>query len=515
MKYEWRMGTCKQCSGWMYNINHDTLRYKPEKDYPVELFTENIVEDKLKPTIITKSNIEKQVNRLILLLKEKRIAIGEAKIFLRYVGINNNEQKHILKNYNDIALYELPSAWYQSDSVSIFVDAPMHLLFLGLIKAVMLKVGSCLREIKQGTQFVKMVSGILGNIKKLNIEWCKILEYPTTDTTGGWVSENFLAMGRLGTWFYQMIYFLPLKEKYTDPVTNVTTWTKQQCEKWLNVRGLEKTGNVAELKNKINDYINGDNCPIIKKKHDIGMNDIMELIYATCLLIKKLICNNTTFDDITRVESLIRLFLIRYDRIDVLLDDGTIPAWIQQFNMLCLLNLPDTMRKYGSIRNLWEGGKDGEAYVKTVKRQLKAGLVNEWQTWVVNNLLKEKVYEEWKDKNERETNIRKEIRIYGNKDTAFKAFQSGKPISVLAYNNRIYLCYRDEGKIKGTRITLDNKEAFEYGMVYYTISIKDNTIILDEYNVDYVGVLLLPKLSEHGYPTHDDSLYCYIRSDWM
>ena len=73
-------------------------------------------------------------------------------------------------------------------------------------------------------------------------------------------------------------------------------------------------------------------------------------------------CNDTTFDDITRVESLIRFFLIRYDRIDVLLDDGTIPAWIQQFNMLCLLNLPDTMRKYGSVCNLWEGGKDGKLF---------------------------------------------------------------------------------------------------------------------------------------------------------
>jgi hypothetical protein len=206
-------------------------------------------------------------------------------------------------------------------------------------------------------------------------------------------------------------------------------------------------------------------------------------------------CNNTTFDDITRVESLIRLFLIRYDRIDVLLDDGAIPAWIQQFNMLCLLNLPNTMRKYGSIRNLWEGGKDGESYLKTVKRQLKAGLVNEWQTWVINNLLKEKVYEEWKDKNDRETNIRKEIRIYSNVTVAVNAFRSGKPISVLAYNNKIYLCYRDEGKIKGARINLGNKEEFEYGMVYYTISIKDNTIILDQYNVDYVGVLLLPMLT--------------------
>ena len=322
-------------------------------------------------------------------------------------------------------------------------------------------------------------------------------------------------MGRLGTWFYHMINFLPLKEKYTDPVTIVTTWTKQQCEKWSNVRGLDKTGNVTELKIIICDYIDGGNCPIIKKKHDIGKNDIMDLIYATCSLLKKLMCNNTTFDDITRVESLIRLFLIRYDRIDVLLDDGTIPAWIQQFNMLCLLNLPDTMRKYGSIRNLWEGGKDGESYLQTVKRQLKAGLVNEWQTWVINNLLKEKIYEEWKNKNVRETNIRNEIRIYSNNTVAVDAFQSGKPISVLAYNNKIYLCYREEGKIKGGRIKLDNKIELEYGMVYYSISIKDNTIILDEYNVDYVGVLLLPMLTKDGYPTNNDNLkYCYIRSDW-
>ena len=114
----------------------------------------------------------------------------------------------------------------------------------------------------------------------------------------------------------------------------------------------------------------------------------MDLIYALCTLIKKLMCNDTSFDDITRVEAMIRMYLIRYDRIDLLLDEGPIPAWISQYNFLCLLNLPDTMRKYGSIRNLWEGGKDGESYLKTVKGHLKAGLVNEWQTWVITNLLK-------------------------------------------------------------------------------------------------------------------------------
>jgi hypothetical protein len=311
-----------------------------------------------------------------------------------------------------------------------------------------------------------------------------------------------------------MITFLPLKEKYTDPVTIISAWTKQQCVQWLHVRGLEKTGTVTELREQINNYIDGENCPPIKK-NDIRTNDILDLIHATCTLIKKLMCNNTSFDDITRVEAIIRMFLIRYDRIDILLGDGPTPAWIQQYNMLCLLNLPDTMRKYGSIRNLWEGGRDGESYLKTVKGHLKSGLVNEWQTWVVTNLLKEKTYEEWKDKVVHETNIRKEVRIYSTHTVAVNIFNGGKPVSVLAYNNKIYICYRDDGKIKGTRIKLDNKIELEYGLVYYSISLKDTTIVLNEYDVDYVGVLLLPLLTKDGYPTNDDNVkYCYIRSDW-
>ena len=63
----------------------------------------------------------------------------------------------------------------------------------------------------------------------MNIEWCKILEYPTTEKTGGWVSENFLAISRLGVWFYSYLFLLPIKENYKDPITDFSTWNKQQC----------------------------------------------------------------------------------------------------------------------------------------------------------------------------------------------------------------------------------------------------------------------------------------------
>ena len=253
-----------------------------------------------------------------------------------------------------------------------------------------------------------------------------------------------------------------------------------------------------------------------KKKDEIGKEDILELIHATCVLITKLMCNNTTFEDIKKVEAMVRMFLNSYDLIDRLLKEGgSIPAWIQQYNMLCLLNLPDTMRKYGSIRNLWEGGKDGESYLKSVKGHLKAGLVNEWQTWVINNLLKEKIYAEWKSKVPPETNIRNEIRIYGNHNIAATVFNSGKPISVLAYNNKIYICYRDDSGIKGTQIQLSNKIIYDFDVNYYSISLKKKTIMLNEYDIDYVGVLLLPMLTKDGYPIPSNNIkYCYIRSDW-
>lgn len=499
----------------MYHLDHDSLRFLPDNDYPIDIFKDEIIEEKLRPRQISRSLIENKVNDIIKYLNNGTITLLQAKVYLRYIGINNEVQKYILNNYNIINKYELPSAWYKTDDVSIFVDVPMHLLMLGVVKSVMLKIGSCLRLANQNANFIRMTTGILGIIKKMNIEWCKVLEYPTTDTTGGWVSENFLGIARLGNWFYSLIEYLPFPEKYTEPTIEINKWTKQQCEKWLQVRGLSKAGNGMDLKKQIIEYKNNNNSTEILKKNIINKYDILDLVYSTCLLIKKLMSKNTSINDINHVEAVIRMFLITYDKVDKLVNDSNVPAWIKQYNMLCLLNLPNMMKKYGSIRNLWEGGLDGESYLKMVKGQLKAGLVNGWQTWVITNLLKEKVYKEWDNKVSNRKNIRSEARIYGNYKIAANAFQHGMPISAITHNNKIYIGYRNKGKIKGTEIKLQNKEELKYGNTYYSISLIKSSVTLDEYDENYVGMLLLPKLCDNGYATVDDNLkYCCILSDW-
>jgi hypothetical protein len=84
----------------------------------------------------------------------------------------------------------------------------MRLLILGVMKSVMLKIGKWLRGIGQNSAFINKVTGKLHIIKSLNIEWCKILDYPTTGKAGGCVSENFAAMARIGMWFYSNLYDL-------------------------------------------------------------------------------------------------------------------------------------------------------------------------------------------------------------------------------------------------------------------------------------------------------------------
>ena len=203
-------------------------------------------------------------------------------------------------------------------------------------------------------------------------------------------------MARLGNWFYSLLRFLPFAKKYVDPKSHHSTWNKQESEKWLQVRGIRIKGSSAELKKAISDYHCNNNIPEITKKN-IDIEDVTNLINSTCLMISKLMTINTKKEDINHVEAILRMFLIYSEKLDYSISgDNAVPSWIKSYNLLCLLNVPDLMRNYGNIRNLWEGGNDGESYMKIVKSHLKSGLVNGWQQWVVSNMLKEEIYNKWK-----------------------------------------------------------------------------------------------------------------------
>lgn len=106
------------------------------------------------------------------------------------------------------------------------------------------------------------------------------------------------------------------------------------------------------------------------------------------------------------------------------------------------------------MRNVWEGGVDDKSYLRVAKSHLLSGMVNDWKSWVLTNLLKDGIYKEWKSDNINVNGIAKEAKIYATKGRVMESFWSGKPISGVCFNGVIYQCYRLKGLICGRKIEL-------------------------------------------------------------
>jgi hypothetical protein len=545
--YEWRIGSCDTCTAWMYNLHSNLLFYCPDKDYPEFRTSPN---GKIKPKIITRSMLELSITHVHNGIGRGILNNAKSKSILKYSGwnsasqdliiecannckqlkhINNNKesdpeayaimQEEVRDDPTKYKMYTLPSAWYHLIDLSTHVDVPMHLLMLGIVKSVMLRIGIWLRFRSQKTLFIGMAKTKLLTIKTMNIEWCKILEYPVTDKFGGWVSENFLAMTRLSNWFYSLLYYLPDALTYFDPVTPHEKWTKKENERWLEARGLSKDGKAGDLRNRVAKYFAENKVPPIIVKNDCTKSHILEMIGSMSLMIHMIMTYDAEKYTVSDFEATIRLFLIKYDVVDTGLSDKDIPSWISQYNFLCLLNLPDTIRNYGHVRNLWEGGTNGEGYLKRVKNVLKPGLINQWQKWSVTTLLKEQLYSEWnEDMKSDDQNfllaIRKECRVYSNRNHAQKEIDSGKPFSAVMINGNIYVCYRNTQKIKGMKVILTNETPTWNGILYHTLRIANGHFDINDAH-GLVGLILLPKLNVGEFDSKSDSTeYCFIKSDW-
>ena len=155
--------------------------------------------------------------------------------------------------------------------------------------------------------------------------------------------------------------------------------------------------------------------PPILETNVIGVDDILNMINSLNVMISLVLSKHTKYINLSYLECAIRHFLICYDRVDSAMKPKTEkPSWMTKYNFLCLLNLPDTMAKFGCLRNIWEGGVEGEGFLRKYKKELKHGLRPQWQMYSIVNLLRRGVYDgeifptetKWK------VELAKECRIY-------------------------------------------------------------------------------------------------------
>ena len=103
---------------------------------------------------------------------------------------------------------------------------------------------------RRNRSFLKYAGKALENVQMLGLEWCKIILYGS-GKLGGWVSENYMSMGRLCCWFYASLEQLVLDQVFEEPNHPFDKWTMLHNRGWLEARGLDKKGLTQELRERV------------------------------------------------------------------------------------------------------------------------------------------------------------------------------------------------------------------------------------------------------------------------
>ena len=139
-----------------------------------------------------------------------------------------------LKDPSSFERWAYPPIWCRGCELWQHVDVIMHLFFLGVVKTSMKVITAFLKQRNKHDNYVRKVDGRLEDIALLHLQWCKTMPYKQ-GTFGPWVSENFVAAGKLLKWFYSDIVDIVETEVFQEPDRPQGQWTAKQNKGWLKI----------------------------------------------------------------------------------------------------------------------------------------------------------------------------------------------------------------------------------------------------------------------------------------
>ena len=290
-------------------------------------------------------------------------------------------------------LYEpwsLPAVWIRGVHLFQHPDIPMHLLCLGTVKLVLMRADRWLTKKHKAKPFLRKMKGMLESIHELNLSWLPILPYKG-GKFGGWVSENYLSMSRLLCWFYSSLDEIAADgDPWTEPERPMKDWTGDDCKNWLGQRGLNKKGSAAEVRQRVAGYrqLPLNEQPVVVEQRGGPVETVQQTIMALDNMMSLLMVEQIDGAEYyVELERTIRVFLTLFaDLEETLANANSLPSWLSSFNCLSLLNLPDIVRLYGPIRNIWEGSWVGEGFLRFAKPAVNHGLRKFWQRSTMTHL---------------------------------------------------------------------------------------------------------------------------------
>ena len=114
--------------------------------------------------------------------------------------------------------------------------------------------------------------------------------------------------------------------------------------------------------------MNDSNCPLPFNKRPGGsLNNLMSLWSSLHAIISNCMCRPVTSKRIDQVTLYIKIFLSVVNDIDnYLSNSNSTRLWFSSWNYITLLNIPQTLKTYGSFQNIWESGTVGEGILNSI-----------------------------------------------------------------------------------------------------------------------------------------------------
>jgi hypothetical protein len=252
---------------------------------------------------------------------------AQSKEYLRLCGFSGELQNNIADDaaaqrhlpLEQAKMPPLPSSWSRKIPLHCYIDAIMHMLFLGVVDSTTEIIAQALKSAKIFTTFATRANKLLIELKKLSVDMARCLPFSgERKTMGSWVSEQQVAICRV----YPAIFsFLEDLSKTTkDP------WLYVHCYRLINSLHVM----IAHIMTR-------------SREHDTKRLQILIEIFLSAV---------ADIDDYIREHS---------DK------KKAHPTWFTQSNFLCLLNLPAIILLFGHPRDYWEGSECGGKYLQRVK----------------------------------------------------------------------------------------------------------------------------------------------------
>ena len=137
-----------------------------------------------------------------------------------------------------------PTIWRIGLELIDFVHAPLHLMFLGIVKKVFERIIAWNRANGSLKEFSQYTQNLMESLKQLGLRWLQCETFQRDQlgnvAVGGWILANYVAFARVLPWFIAGLKDFTQAETYVLPEKPQSKWTMTENRTWLKAHGICK-----------------------------------------------------------------------------------------------------------------------------------------------------------------------------------------------------------------------------------------------------------------------------------